>query len=89
MQTPSRSRQVLALAFRQLPAGQEKLTREEARRAENCESVALACARRQAERELEFAGFIAFECLVRKDSGLVVGALQESDHKAHASLQAL
>ncbi|CAE7817995.1 SPF1, partial [Symbiodinium sp. CCMP2456] len=58
-----RGLRVLALAFRQLPAGQEKLTREEA------------------ERELEFAGFIAFECLVRKDSGLVVGALQESDHK--------
>ena len=36
----------------------------------------------EAERELLFAGFIAFECLVRKDSGLVVGALQESDHKA-------
>ncbi|CAE7413510.1 PDR2 [Symbiodinium pilosum] len=58
-----RGLRVLALAYRHLPAGQEKLTREEA------------------ERELLFAGFIAFECLVRKDSGLVVGALQESDHK--------
>mmetsp|Transcript_8533 Transcript_8533/g.20258 ORF Transcript_8533/g.20258 Transcript_8533/m.20258 type:complete len:758 (+) Transcript_8533:1-2274(+) len=58
-----RGLRVLALAYRQLPIGHDKLVREEA------------------ERDLRFAGFIAFECLVRKDSGLVVGALQESDHK--------
>ena len=53
----------------------------EQRIANPSESRPTAC---QAERELEFAGFIAFECLVRKDSGLVVGALQESDHKVRA-----
>ncbi|CAK9047768.1 Endoplasmic reticulum transmembrane helix translocase (Complexed with DOR1 protein 1) (Endoplasmic reticulum P5A-ATPase) (Sensitivity to the P.farinosa killer toxin protein 1) [Durusdinium trenchii] len=37
--------------------------------------------REEAEKELIFAGFIAFECLVRKDSALVVGALNESGHK--------
>ncbi|CAJ1410917.1 unnamed protein product [Effrenium voratum] len=37
--------------------------------------------REEAEQQLSFAGFIAFECLVRKDSALVVGALKESDHK--------
>eukprot|EP00440_Ansanella_granifera_P044786 gb/GFBE01048540.1/.p1 GENE.gb/GFBE01048540.1/~~gb/GFBE01048540.1/.p1 ORF type:complete len:1465 (+),score=367.68 gb/GFBE01048540.1/:1-4395(+) len=38
-------------------------------------------AREEVEAELWFAGFIAFECLARKDSALVVGALRESDHK--------
>jgi len=36
----------------------------------------------QAEKDLIFAGFIAFECLVRRDSALVIGALNESGHKA-------
>lgn len=36
----------------------------------------------QAEKDLIFAGFIAFECLIRKDSALVIGALNESGHKA-------
>ena len=40
-------------------------------------SVALC----EAEKDLIFAGFIAFECLVRKDSALVIGALNESGHK--------
>ena len=44
----------------------------------NCRSVALVC---EAEKDLIFAGFIAFECLVRKDSALVIGALNESGHK--------
>ena len=37
--------------------------------------------REDAEQDLIFAGFIAFECLVRKDSALVVCALNESGHK--------
>jgi len=37
--------------------------------------------REEVESKLFFAGFIAFECLSRADSGLVVGALRESDHK--------
>ena len=40
------------------------------------------CVCDQAEKDLIFAGFIAFECLVRKDSALVIGALNESGHKA-------
>lgn len=39
-------------------------------------------AREEAEKDLIFAGFIAFECLVRRDSALVIGALNESGHKA-------
>ena len=45
-------------------------------------SVALMC---EAEKDLIFAGFIAFECLVRKDSALVIGALNESGHKVLCS----
>ena len=45
-------------------------------------SYAATQLRPEAEKELIFAGFIAFECLVRKDSALVVGALNESGHKA-------
>lgn len=41
--------------------------------------------REEAEQDLIFAGFIAFECLVRKDSALVVCALNESGHKAMGS----
>jgi len=33
-----------------------------------------------AERDLQFAGFISFKCLLRKDSPAVVRALQKSNH---------
>ena len=33
------------------------------------------------ERDLIFAGFVAFRCLVRRDSGPVIGELQASDHR--------
>uniref|UniRef100_A0A7S0AQA0 Cation-transporting ATPase n=1 Tax=Pyrodinium bahamense TaxID=73915 RepID=A0A7S0AQA0_9DINO len=37
--------------------------------------------REEVECSLSFAGFIAFECLARADSALVIGALRESDHQ--------
>ncbi|CAE8582444.1 unnamed protein product [Polarella glacialis] len=56
---------VLALAYRALPA----------------KGKDEKLTREEAESELTFAGFIAFECLSRADSCLVVGALRESGHK--------
>eukprot|EP00501_MAST-03F_sp_TOSAG23-6_P000377 GSMAST32.ASY1.ANO1.386.1 assembled CDS len=32
------------------------------------------------ESNLHFAGFIAFTCMIRKDSRIVIGSLRESDH---------
>lgn len=37
--------------------------------------------REDMERDLQFAGFIAFECKARSDSHLVLGALRESGHR--------
>eukprot|EP00930_Biecheleria_cincta_P038547 TRINITY_DN26478_c0_g1_i1.p1 TRINITY_DN26478_c0_g1~~TRINITY_DN26478_c0_g1_i1.p1 ORF type:complete len:1488 (+),score=365.22 TRINITY_DN26478_c0_g1_i1:27-4466(+) len=45
------------------------------------DSLGAKLSREEVECELSFAGFIAFECLSRFDSALVVGALRESDHK--------
>jgi cation-transporting ATPase 13A1 len=38
-------------------------------------------ARSAVESDLVFAGFIAFECKIRADSGVVMRSLMESDHK--------
>eukprot|EP00438_Fugacium_kawagutii_P005719 Skav230910 [mRNA] locus=scaffold2979:87219:89524:+ [translate_table: standard] len=62
-----RGLRVLSLAYRRLPT---TTSNEE------------KMAREEAEKDLIFGGFIAFECLVRKDSALVIGALNESGHKA-------
>mmetsp|Transcript_7558 Transcript_7558/g.19198 ORF Transcript_7558/g.19198 Transcript_7558/m.19198 type:complete len:1480 (-) Transcript_7558:51-4490(-) len=56
---------VLALAYRKL---------EE-------DSEADKLSREEVESNLFFAGFIAFECKARADSGIVLGALRESDHR--------
>lgn len=45
------------------------------------DSLGAKPSREEVECELSFAGFIAFECLSRFDSALVIGALRESDHK--------
>ena len=37
--------------------------------------------REQAESNLRFCGFIAFECKIRSDSGVVVASLKEAGHK--------
>ena len=34
------------------------------------------------EKDLRFGGFIAFECKIRADSGIVVRSLLQADHKA-------
>jgi cation-transporting ATPase 13A1 len=79
-----RGLRVLALAYR-------RLSDEEASRVKGGGTAAAASADRSAapagltreevERGLSFAGFIAFECLSRADSALVIGALQESGHQ--------
>jgi len=56
---------VLALAYRKLDE----------------DSEADKLTREDVESGLSFAGFIAFECKARADSGIVIGALSESDHK--------
>ncbi|CAK8999902.1 Endoplasmic reticulum transmembrane helix translocase (Complexed with DOR1 protein 1) (Endoplasmic reticulum P5A-ATPase) (Sensitivity to the P.farinosa killer toxin protein 1) [Durusdinium trenchii] len=37
--------------------------------------------RDEAEQDLEFAGFIAFECKTRGDSAMVIQSLREADHR--------
>jgi len=37
--------------------------------------------RDEAEKDLEFAGFIAFECKTRGDSAIVIRSLREADHR--------
>merc|ERR1719247_3827403 len=37
--------------------------------------------RDEVEKELSFAGFASFKCETRKDTGLVIKALQDSAHK--------
>ncbi len=64
-----RGLRVLALAFRRFSAS-------DARKFEN-----KTLTREEAEENLIFAGFIAFECKTRADSGVVVASLKESDHK--------
>lgn len=60
-----RGLRVLALAWRRLP--------------ETGDAAQLT--REEVECKLHFAGFIAFECLARADSRLVMGSLRESGHK--------
>merc|ERR1719329_360161 len=60
-------RRVLALALRRMPTtSEEDLTKQ---------------LRHDVESQLEFVGFIAFECQLRSDTKLVIGALQDSGHK--------
>lgn len=58
---------VLALAYRPLTA-------------DEAATAGHALVREDIEKDLFFVGFIAFECKARNDSGLVLGALRESDH---------
>eukprot|EP00747_Dinoflagellata_sp_TGD_P067846 gnl/TRDRNA2_/TRDRNA2_155465_c4_seq2.p1 gnl/TRDRNA2_/TRDRNA2_155465_c4~~gnl/TRDRNA2_/TRDRNA2_155465_c4_seq2.p1 ORF type:complete len:645 (-),score=166.92 gnl/TRDRNA2_/TRDRNA2_155465_c4_seq2:3-1805(-) len=68
LEMAERGRRVLAMALRQLPAPVE-------------EADLPKLSREDAEKNLTFVGFIAFECQLRSDSGLVIGALTESGHK--------
>ena len=65
---------VLALASR-------RLTQEEAQIASNAPHTGKSLAREDVESGLTFVGFVAFSCLVRKDTTEVVLALQKSSHK--------
>lgn len=71
---------VLALAYKRvhlhhLPAS----AADEVHKA-HVTSILDGTSRHAAENELHFCGFIAFECKVRADSGVVVQALRDSDH---------
>ncbi|GBG27063.1 Manganese-transporting ATPase 1 [Hondaea fermentalgiana] len=60
-------------------AGMRVLALAYKRCAENTDVATLA--RDEAERDLEFAGFIAFECRTRGDSAMVIRSLREADHR--------
>jgi cation-transporting ATPase 13A1 len=72
---------VLALAYKRvhlhhLPSVSSS---DEAHKA-HISSILDGTSRHAAESDLHFCGFIAFECKVRADSGVVVRALLDSDH---------
>lgn len=67
--------QLARSGLRVLALGYRKITGEFA------SGLAAEQNRQWVEKDLQFCGFIAFQCKIRADSGVVVRALLESDHK--------
>lgn len=67
MELTQKGMRVIALAYRKITDFSEE---------EACKQP-----REWAEKDLQFVGFVAFRCLVRKDSKDVIKALKESSHK--------
>jgi len=71
---------VIALAYRNVShlPGEDKPVEDSD--TESCHEQLKKATRQWAESDLVFAGFVAFRCLMRKDSKEIIGQLQKSNH---------